>query len=166
LVDKGFGILKDGWFSGTNFLVELEESFFGVGGGIFKEGGGDVLVIFIGVDIVKEFLNLSVLRETESSYKGSCGDLTVAIDPDGEMVVARNNNFKPGTTHRADLGLVKGTTRMRIYFTSEVNAGRTNDLIDDHTLNTINDEGAARSHQRKVRKEQFLLFILVGSLVS
>ncbi|KKT39457.1 MAG: hypothetical protein UW26_C0002G0047 [Candidatus Collierbacteria bacterium GW2011_GWF1_44_12] len=35
LVEKGFGIIQNSRFTGADLLVELEESLFGVGGGVF-----------------------------------------------------------------------------------------------------------------------------------
>ena len=48
----------------------------------------------------------------------------------------------------------------------KIDAGRTDNLGDNNTLCTVDDEGPAVGHQREVPHEDLLLFDLVGLTVA
>ncbi|KKT39458.1 MAG: hypothetical protein UW26_C0002G0048 [Candidatus Collierbacteria bacterium GW2011_GWF1_44_12] len=73
------------------------------------------------------------------------------------MVVAGDDNFKPGTAHRTDLSLVKGTAGVWVDFTSEVNTWRADYLINNYALDAVDDKGTGISHHGDVPEENFLL---------
>ena len=90
--------------------------------------------------------------------------LALTVDGDHELVALVDLKLKPGTAGRDDLGLVD--LLARIHLGAVVHARGTDELGDDDTLGTVDDEGALIGHHREVAHEDELLLDLAGLLVG
>ncbi len=92
-------------------------------------------------------------------------DLAGFVHPYVQQIVLIGFKFQPGATVGDQAG-VEGLTAVLILFILEVNPRRAHDLVDDHPLGTIDDEGAPLGHQRQFADEYLLLLDLAGFLVD
>ena len=73
------------------------------------------------------------------------------------MVVAADDEFQPRPAEeRANFGGVEETTGVGVEFAGKKNARRTDELINDDTLDTVDDESANRGHQGNIAQKYFL----------
>ena len=90
--------------------------------------------------------------------------LALTVDGDHELVALVDLKLKPGTAGRDDLGLVD--LLARIHLGAVVHTRGTDELRDDDTLGTVDDEGALIGHHGEVAHEDELLLDLAGLLVG
>ena len=92
-------------------------------------------------------------------------DFARLIDPYVQQVVLIGFKLKPGTPVRDQAG-IKGFTAVFILLIFEINAGGPHDLVNDHPLGAIDDEGAPFGHQGQFADEDFLLLDFAGFLID
>ena len=106
-----------------------------------------------------------VVRQAHGSHEHVGIDLAGFIDPNMQKIVLIGLELQPGTPIRDNAGVV-GTPPVLVHFIFEIDAGTAHDLIHDHALGTIDDEGASLGHQRQLTDEDFLLFDLACLFVD
>ena len=65
----------------------------------------------------------------------------------------------------SNLGLVQHSSRRRVELSRKITTGGADDLIDDGSFNTVDDECPPQCHLRKVSQENFLGNFFPGFLV-
>ena len=90
--------------------------------------------------------------------------LALTVDGDHELVALVDLKLKPCTAGRDDLGLVD--LLARIHLGAVVHTRGADELRDDDTLGTVDDEGALIGHHGEVAHEDELLLDLAGLLVG
>ena len=143
----------------TQFSVYFQQCFFGVVGAVLFDGRNDAWVIS------KEFQDLSVAGKSESTDEGGYRQLSVFINTNIENVVGVGLIFKPCAAVWNDCGGEQLFTGFVAGY-SIINTGGTNQLGNNDTLCTVDDEGAAWCHDRKITHKDVLLFYLSGFLVQ
>ena len=127
----------------TQSLVDFQECFFTVLGGVLLEGRKDPLVR------TEEIENLFVAGKTEGTNKGRDRDLSVLVDADIEHIVLVGLVFEPGTSVRDNGGRVEFLTGLVMGHTI-IYTGGTDQLRNDGTFRTVDDEGTAFRHDREL----------------
>ena len=92
-------------------------------------------------------------------------DLAGLVDPHVQQVVLVGFKLEPGPPVGDQAG-IEGLAAVLVLFVLEVDARGTDDLVDDHPLSTIDDEGAALGHKGEFADEHLLLLDLAGLLVD
>ena len=92
-------------------------------------------------------------------------DLSGLIHPDVQQIIFICLEFQPGSTVGNDAGVV-GASAVLVHFIFEIDARAAHDLIHDHALGTVDDEGAPLGHQGQFPDENLLFLDLTGFLVD
>ena len=124
-------------------LVDFQECFFTVFRRVLLEGRKDPLVR------TEEIEDLFVAGKAQSTNEGRDRDLSVLVDADIEHIVLVRLIFEPGTSVRDNGGRVEFLTGLIMGHTI-IHAGRTDQLRNDGTLRTVDDEGTAIRHDREL----------------
>ena len=140
-------------------LVDFQECFFTVFRGVLLEGREDPLVR------TEEFKDLFVAGKAQSTNEGRDRDLSVLVDADIEHIVLVRLVFEPGTSVRDDGGRVEFLTGLVMGHTI-IYAGGTDQLRNDGTFRTVDDEGAALRHDRELAHLDDRLLDEAGLLVG
>ena len=177
-LEQRFCVVEGRWVTRAQALVELDQGFFGVVRIVFVERGTQVLVLvffFEGakhrfdvlvVAIAGQFavvapaafaVGLGAPRQYGTEQHGD-GDFAFAVDLDRYNVAAVGLELEPGATVGDELGRVQVATGVGVTLGAEVDARRTNQLRDDHTLGAVDDKGAVFGHQGEVAQEGVGLF--------
>ena len=107
--------------------------------------------------VAEELDDLLIRIETECADEIRYGHLARAVDADRDDVIRIRLELDPRTTvrdHRCIVEVLAG----RIDLLAVVGARRANELADDDTLCTIDDERTRIGHEREIAHEDFLLF--------
>ena len=160
-IQELLGVVLVGRLTGAQTLVNLHHSLALALDllAVTLDGGSDARVI------AKELQNLLVRCKAQSTDEIGHGHLAGAVDADRHNVVGIRLQLNPSTAVRNDRGVVEllagGVDLLAI-----VRTGRTNQLADDDTLCTIDDEGTGIGHQGEIPHENFLLLDLAGLAID
>lgn len=105
---------------------------------------------------------VTAMPRARQEHRGAL--LALTVNGDHELVALVDLKLEPGTAGRDDLGLVD--LLARIHLGAVVHARGADELRDDDTLSTVDDEGALISHHGEVTHEDELLLDLAGFLVG
>ena len=147
--------------TGAEALVQLNEGFVFRGCGVAVEGAQNHLGAAEDLD---DFL--AGFRNAKSAQKQRGRLLTLAIDAHRKNVALVSLEFEPSTAGRNDLCAENSFVRSLIALGAEVHAGRANQLRNDNALGAVDDEGAARGHEREIAHEDFLLLDFAGFAID
>ena len=158
-LEQAAGSIHGGRLARTQATVDLDEGVLAGKGGVALQGALD----HIGV---AEQLDDVVVGDGDAKgaqeHRGAL--LTLTVDGDHELVALVDLKLKPGTAGRDNLGLVD--LLARIHLGAVVHARGADELGDDDTLGTVDDEGALISHHGEVAHKDELLLDLAGLLVG
>ncbi len=178
-VEQGLGGLDRRRIARAQFAVDFDQSLFPAAGAVLLNGRDKALILAedllqalvrggadIGIRHAAEPGGRLVLVEiAHGLQEPGDGQLAVLVDADVEDIVGVRLVLEPRAVirdHRGgvdrDHGLIGGLV--------EIHAGRTHDLGDDDALRAVDDEGAARGHDREISHEDLLLLDLLGLLVA
>ena len=160
-IQELLGVVLVGRLTGAQTLVDLHHSFALALDllTVTLDGGSNTGVI------AKELENLLVGSKAQSTDEISHGHLAGAVNADGHDVVGIRLQLDPGPTVRDDCSIVE-LLAGGVDLLAVIGTGRTNQLADDDTLCTIDDEGASVSHQGEIPHENFLLLDFTGLAVD
>ena len=147
--------------AGTEALVQLDERLFLGGGGVAVERAQHHLG---GAQKLDDLL--AGLGQAEGAHEQGGRLLALAVDAHGEQVALVGFELEPRTAGRDDLRVVDGLVGGLVALRGEVHARGAHELGDDHALGAVDDEGAARRHEREVAHEHLLLLDLAGLTVD
>ncbi len=177
-VEQSLGGLDRRGIAGTQLAVDLDQALLAAAGRVLLERGDHALVLAEDLlqALVRRRADVGVAHAAQPGGRAALvvgahgleepgdGELAVLVDADVEDVVGVGLILQPRAVIRdhgggvdADHGLVGGLV--------EVDAGGADDLGDDDALRAVDDEGAARGHDREVAHEDLLLLHLAGLLV-
>ena len=117
------------------------------------------------VVVTEERTNVLILGQTQSTDENGDGDLAVAVDLDVEDVVDVRFILEPSAAIR-DHGAGEGELAHLVDVLGKVHAGAANDLRNDDTLRTVDDERTVVGHLGEIAHVNFLFFDLVRFLVG
>ena len=167
-VHEDFSGLNDRRFAGTELGIDFLEGFVADGGLVFESlAFADILFEGIGqLDFVAEdFFDFLAGLDAEGTDEDGDGQLAVLVDTDVVHIVCVGFVFEPCAAVGDDgrgvetlTGLVNGAV--------VIDAGRTDDLGDDNSFRTVDDEGTLFGHEREVAHEDGGLFYFTGELVG
>ncbi len=152
------GILG-GNFARTQSSVKLDQSVRLRTGGIPLDGGRDHFVA------LKQLFEGAVGAVAQSTQKHRRGKLTLSVYVDPQRTLRVLLKFQPGAAVGNDRGFVHLFPRL-IRFGDVVDAGRTDELGDDHALRAVDDKGTVLRHQRQIAHKDVLFEDLVLDLVD
>ena len=147
--------------AGTEALVQLDERLFLGGGRVAVERAQHHLG---GAQKLDDLL--AGLGQAEGAHEQGGRLLALAVDAHGEQVALIGFKLEPSATGRDDLRVVDGLVGGLVALGGEVHARGAHELGDDHALGAVDDEGAARRHEREVAHEHLLLLDLAGLTVD
>ena len=145
----------------TEALVQLDKGLFLGGSRVAIEGAQHH---FIGAQKLDDLLARLGKAEGTDEQRGRL--LALAVDAHGEQVALVGFELEPRTAGRDDLRVVDGLVGGLVALRGEVHARGAHELGDDHALGAVDDEGAARRHEREVAHEHLLLLDLAGLTVD
>ena len=158
-LEQAAGSIHGGRLARAQATVDLDEGVLASEGGIALEGALD----HIGV---AEQLDDVVVGDGDAKgaqeHRGAL--LALTVDGDHELIALVDLKLEPGTAGRDNLGLVD--LLARIHLGAVVHARGTNELGDNDSLGTVDDEGALIGHHGEVAHEDELLLDLAGLLVG
>ena len=168
VMKQGACSLLCGGLAGTELFVNLLERFNLCGGAalqckilalILFKGGHQALFV------AKERIDILAVSITERADEHSQGELAVFIDTNVCYACSINFVFEPCATVRNYSGSISLFTCF-IDFGSVVHTGRTDNLRNDYTLCTVDDEGTGFGHQGEVTHKDVCLLDLACLLVG
>ena len=106
---------------------------------------------------------LLVRAQAEGFEQQSSGQLAAAVDVDRQRI-AGHDELHPGAALGNDLRRIVLRAR-GAWLGLEINAGAAGQLVDDDALGTVDDEGAARSHDGKIAEVDLLLAHFLRTVV-
>ena len=115
------------------------------------------------INISEQFLNFASLWIAQSAQQSRCWHLAAAVNFYVNRAIRSRLKFHPSSTSWNDFCAVVITSRYR--FSSEENTSRADQLANNHTLRTVDNECTALSHPWIFTKVNFLLFNYAGCLV-
>ena len=115
------------------------------------------------IDISEQFLNFASLWIAQSAQQSRCWHLAAAVNFYVNRAIRSRLKFHPSSTSWNDFCAVVITSRY--CFSSKENTSRANQLANNHTLRTVDNECTALSHPWIFTKVNFLLFNYAGCLV-
>ncbi len=178
-VKQGLGAFHRRGIAGAQLSVYLDKALVTAGGGVLINGVDDALILT--EDLLDALVGDSADNGIGSAGKPGLGlvcivlahglkepcdgQLAVFIDTDIEHVVCIGLILEPCAVIR-DNGRSVEAGHAAVGGLIIVHAGGTDDLRDDDTLSTVDDKGAARSHEREVAHEDLLLLDLLGLKIA
>ena len=165
-VEQVASVLHSWRIARTDLAVQLDERLLDARAAVLFEGRGDVLVLRVLVDIREEGADVVVARVADGAHQRGHGDLALAIDLDGEHVLARRLDLEPCAAVGDQLGGVEQATGGAVLGGGEVHAGRAHQLRDDHALGPVHDERPLTGHHREVAHEDLGFLDLAGVLAG
>ena len=146
------GVVQCGRVAGAKLLVELQEGLLlrTLIERLLVNRGSDVGVIGHRVDVLEQLEDLVVRRVSDGAQKHRRRQLTLAIDLHRQDVTACSLKLQPCTTTGDQLGHAHLAAGGAILGNGEVHAGRANQLTDNNTLGTVDNECTRFGHQREV----------------
>jgi len=147
--------------AGTEALVELDQSLVFGGSGIAVEGTQDHLGTAEHLD---DFF--AGLGDAERAQKQRGRLLTLAVDSHGKDVALVGLELEPCTAGRNDLRAEDGLVGGLVALGAEIHARGADQLGDDDALGAVDDERAARGHEREIAHEDFLLLDFAGFAID
>ena len=158
-LEQAAGSVHGGRLARAQATVDLDKGILAGEGGVALQGALD----HIGVaeqldDVVVGDGNAKGAQE----HRGAL--LALTVDGDHELVALVDLKLKPGTAGRDDLGLVD--LLARIHLGAVVHTRGADELRDNDTLGTVDDEGALIGHHGEVAHKDELLLDLAGLLVG
>ncbi len=143
--------------AGTEALVELDQRFFLGRGRIAIEGAQHHLVVAEELDDL-----LAAFGQTEGAQQQRGRLLALAVDANRQDVALVGFELEPCTAGRDDLGVVDDLIGGFIALGGEIDAWGADELGDDDALRAVDDERAARGHEREIAHEHVLFLDLAG----
>ena len=150
-----------GRLAGAEALVQLDERLFLGGGGIAVERAQHHFVVAQKLDDL-----LARFGQAQRTQKQRGRLLALAVDAHGQHVALVGLELEPRAAARDDLRVVDGLVRRLVALGGEVHARGAHELADDNALGAVDDERAARSHEREVAHEDVLLLDLARLAVD
>ena len=124
-----------------------------------------IVLIVVALGDAVGFGNIVSRNNAESADEHGNGHLAVLIDANVYHAVYIGLVFEPGAAVGDDLRGVGALTGL-IYIGSVVHTGGTDELGNDNSLSTVDDEGSAFGHQREFTHVNIGLLDLAGLLVG
>ena len=100
------------------------------------------------------------LRDAERTKQQRCWLLALAVDTNGKHIALVRLELEPRATRGDDLSVINSLVGGFIALGGEIHTGATNQLRNDNALGTVDDEGAARGHEREITHEHVLFLDL------
>ena len=160
-VQQGLAATDGGGLTRPQFFVELQQGLIFRGNALVV-GRLDRLLVVLGMAQLVENV---VVRQANGPHQHVGVDLAGLVNANVQQIVLIGFELQPGTPVGDQAG-VEGLAAVLVLLVLEVDARRTHDLVDDHALSTVDDEGAALGHQGQFPDEHFLLLDLAGLLVD
>src|SRR5256885_2115997 len=164
-LDEASGVVDGRRITRAETLVDLDEAFVGVGGGVLLECRGDVLVLGVGVEVREERRDLLVGGVADRAQERGHRQLALAVDLHRDHVLVRRLELEPRAAIRDELSVKEPATRRGVVDGGEVDAGRAHELRDDDALGAVDHERALVGHPWEVAEEDVLFGDLAGLLV-
>ena len=165
-VEQVARILDRGRIARADLAVQLDERLLDGRAAVLLERRGDVLVLRVQVDVREEGANVVVARVADGAHERGDRDLALAIDLDGEHVLARRLDLEPGAAVGDQLGRVEQTAGRAVLGVGEVHAWGADQLRHDDALGAVHDERPLGGHHREVAHEDLGLLDLAGVLAG
>ena len=113
----------------------------------------------------RELLEDVLVGHTEGLEEDGHRLATLAVDADTDLVALVDFEFEPCTAAGDDATGEEVLVDGLVIDTFEVDAGATDELRDDNTLGSVDDEGALGGHEREVTHEDGLSLDLTRHMV-
>ena len=155
------GGVDGGRLAGTEALVQLDQRLFLRGSRVAVERAQHHLVVAEELDDL-----LARLGEAEGADEQRSGLLALAVDAHGQDVALVGFELQPRAAAGDDLRVEQHLVGRLVALGGEVDARGANELGDDDALRAIDDERAARRHEREVAHEHVLLLDLARLAVD
>ena len=153
-VQQGSGAFYCRGFTGTQLFVDLDQTFFIRFCCVFFQSCQD-LGFF-----TEQFDDFRVGTDTHSSDQNGYGNFSCSVNSYIKYVVRICFVFQPCTSVRDHSGRKQFLTNF-IKFRCVVDTGGTNQLRNDNTFSTVDDECTCFCHQREITHKDFLFFQFV-----
>ena len=153
------GVFQVGRFAGTQFAVDFQQGVFPVLRGILGQGSGQEGMFPEGPD------NIVVSGQAHDTHQSRSGKLTGPVHTGIDDIVQIRFIFDPSAPVRNDRGAVQELAH-GVLFLAIIDTGRTDQLADDDTFSTVDDEGPRIGHQREVPHEHGGFFDFAGILIQ
>ena len=160
-LEERAGRVDGGRLAGTEALVQLDERLLLRGGGVAVERAQHHLARAEKFDDL-----LARLGEAEGAHEQRGRLLALAVDAHGQDVALVGLELEPRAAARDDLRVVDGLVGGLVALGGEVDARRADELGHHDALGAVDDERAARGHEREIAHEHVLLFDLAGLAVD
>ena len=160
-IEQRAGAVDGRRLAGTEALVQLDERLFLRGGRVAVEGAQHHLG---GTEQLDDLL--AGLGQTKRAHEQRGRLLALAVDAHTQQVALVGFELEPRTAGGDHLRVVDGLVGGLVALGGEVHARATDELGHHDALGTINNEGAARGHEREVAHEHLLLLNLAGLTVD
>src|SRR5256712_1447449 len=158
-------VVDRGRVARTKTLVDLDEAFVRVRGGVTVERRGDVGMLGIGVDGRKERGDLLVRGVPDRAQQRRHCELALAVDLHRDDVLVRRLELEPRAAVRDQLGVEESAAGSGIIDGREVHARRADELRHDDALGAVDHERALVGHPWAIAEEDILLGDLSRFLV-
>ena len=122
------------------------------------------LIVLVSSDLIT-VNDIALLNDSEGADEHSQGQLTVLVDANVSHAVYIGLVFEPGAAVRNDLRRVGALTGL-VYIRGIVHSRRSDDLRNDNTLGTVDNEGSVLGHKREIALVYIGLLDLTGLLVG
>ena len=153
------GAFEAGGFAGLLALVNLNEAFFSrLGVVTLLDGSHEALVLTHDID------DFGVCAVAQGAQNHGDGQFAGTVNTDPQHIVGVRLIFEPGTAVRDDLGRIELFASF-IVSDVKIDAGRADQLADDHALGTVNDESAMVGHEGKVAHKNVGFLDFTGLLI-
>ncbi len=160
-LDETAGRLDGGRLTGPQLAVQVEQRFLTVVRGVALERVADRL------GAVEQLEDLLVgLGDTERTQEGTDVLAALAIDAHTDGVALVGVELQPGAPTGNDLTGEDVAVGGLVATLIEVDAGRTNELADDDSLGSVDDEHAVLGHHREIAEEDRLFLDLTGLTID
>ena len=160
------GVLHRGRVAGADLAVELDQRLLDGGGGVLLQGGRDIGVLGVVVDVGEEGADVVVAGVAEGPHQGGHRHLALAVDLDREHVLARGLDLQPGAPVGDELGREEHPAGDPVLAAGEVDARGAHQLADHDPLGAVDDEGPLRGHHGEVAHEDLGLLDLARVLTG
>ena len=155
------GGVDGGRLAGAEALVQLDERLFLRSGRVAVERAQHHLV---GAEELDDLL--ARLGQAEGAHEQRGRLLALAVDAHGQDVALVGLELEPRAAARDDLRIVDGLVGRLVALGGEVDARGAHELGHHDALGAVDDEGAARRHEREVAHEHVLLLDLARLAVD
>lgn len=152
-VDHLFGVLLGGEVARTETLVDFAIGFALIGGAIFGEGRLDIVYVAL-VDIDERLADL-FFHHAERFEERRHGQFTLAVDLHREDAVKVGLDLEPSTAVRDDFRTEELLALLILH--GEEHSWGADELGNDDTLDTIDDERTAFGHEGNFAEIDLLL---------